>query len=144
MLIQQLSLAIRFRFFVLQLRFIRAIFRLPASILLALGARYFWRKVAFCVEANAPPMDVKQIIVTKLTESLSPESLEVENVSHRHAHHQSSPLTGQSHFEVMVSSPKFVGLSRVQRHKLVYQILAEEMAGPIHALQVTARAPGEP
>jgi BolA protein len=89
-------------------------------------------------------MTVQQIIETKLKEALTPDALEVSNVSHRHSHHQSSPLTGESHFEVAISSARFEGMSRVQRHKLVYQILAEEMAGPVHALQVTTKAPHDP
>ena len=88
-------------------------------------------------------MSVQQAIEEKLTKELAPQSLRLDNVSHRHAGHAGSPGTGNSHFELHLVSERFAGLSRVQRHKLVYGLLAEEMAGPIHALQLTLLAPGE-
>ena len=87
--------------------------------------------------------DVAQIIRDKLTRELSPLQLEVFNVSHQHAGHRSSPDSGQSHFEVTITAAAFEGLGKVARHRRVYQILAEEMAGPIHALALETRAPSE-
>jgi BolA protein len=82
-------------------------------------------------------MNVQETIEAKLRQELQPEFLEVRNVSDHHASHAGSPGTGESHFEVTVASTSLEGLSRVQRHKRVYAILAEEVAGPVHALQLT-------
>lgn len=88
-------------------------------------------------------MNMTQVITDKLTEHLQPSQLVVENVSHHHAGHASSPGTGQSHFQVAVTSEAFRGLPKVARFRLVHRILQEEMAGPIHALSMELKAPGE-
>ncbi|MBI3927260.1 MAG: BolA family transcriptional regulator [Armatimonadetes bacterium] len=80
---------------------------------------------------------------TKLREAFQPTRLVIENVSGRHAGHASSPGTGESHFNALVVSEHFQGKSRVLRHRMVYEVLAEEIAGPIHALSLTLLAPGE-
>ncbi|MFQ5533894.1 MAG: BolA family protein [Sphingomonadales bacterium] len=63
--------------------------------------------------------------------------------SHRHAGHAGARPEGESHFRVTIVAAAFEGKSRLQRQRLVYQILSEEMAGPVHALQVVAVAPSE-
>lgn len=88
-------------------------------------------------------MSVENEIQTKLTEGLSPSELVVENESHLHAGHAGSPGTGSSHFRVRVVSEKFVGLNRVARQQLVYGLLKEEMAGPVHALAMQTLTPAE-
>lgn len=88
-------------------------------------------------------MSVEQDIREKLNEAFAPVSLDVENDSHRHAGHASSPGTGESHFRIEIVSDKFAGLSRVERHRLVNEALAAELSGRIHALAIKARAPGE-
>ena len=79
----------------------------------------------------------------KLMIALEPVRLDVLNESELHAGHRSSPGTGESHFRILVISPKFDGLSRLARHRLVNDILAEELSGKILALAVAAYAPGE-
>ena len=86
-------------------------------------------------------MSVEQEIKEKLTEAFSPEALQVVNDSHHHAHHHSSPNTGESHFSVIVVSPAFAGKSRLERHRMVNAVLADELSGKIHALAVTALTP---
>jgi stress-induced morphogen len=86
-------------------------------------------------------MSIEQTIKDKLTAAFSPEALQVVNDSHHHAHHASSPGTGESHFSVVVVSPAFAGKSRLQRHRMVNEVLAEELSGKIHALAVTALTP---
>ena len=86
-------------------------------------------------------MSVEQAIKEKLTEAFSPEALQVVNDSHHHAHHHSSPNTGESHFSVIVVSPAFAGKSRLERHRMVNAVLADELSGKIHALAVTALTP---
>src|SRR5690606_11162248 len=86
---------------------------------------------------------VSETIRRKLTESFSPERLEVEDDSARHAGHSGSRPGGESHFNVTIVSGAFAGMGRVQRQRQVYAALAEELAGPVHALSLKALAPGE-
>lgn len=89
-------------------------------------------------------MTIEARIREKLMTGLEPLRLDVENESARHAGHRSSPGTGESHFRVLIVSPKFAGLPRIARHRLVNELLKEELAGKIHALALAAYAPGEP
>ena len=86
-------------------------------------------------------MSVERDIRNKLTEAFAPKALEIVNDSHRHAGHAGSPGTGESHFTIKVVSAAFAGKSRLERHRMVNQALAAELAGKIHALAVTALAP---
>jgi BolA family transcriptional regulator, general stress-responsive regulator len=76
--------------------------------------------------------------------NLQPVRLDVINESELHAGHRGSPGTGESHFRLLIVSPKFAGLSRVARHRLVNELLAAELAGGVHALALSTYAPGEP
>lgn len=88
-------------------------------------------------------MTVEQTMRQKLTETLSPLSLEIENVSHHHAGHTGSPGTGESHFNVAVVSEVFKGMMKVARFRKVHKILAAEMDGPVHALSLDLKSPDE-
>ena len=88
-------------------------------------------------------MSLEKEIRAKLMVALEPTRLDVINESELHAGHRSSPGTGESHFRLTVVSPKFEGLTRVGRHRLINEALAEELAGRLHALAVHAHAPGE-
>jgi BolA protein len=88
-------------------------------------------------------MSMEARIRDKLNAALVPERLEILNESAQHAGHRGSPGTGESHFRVLIVSARFNGLSRIARHRLVNQTLADELAGGVHALAVTAFAPGE-
>lgn len=88
-------------------------------------------------------MSVADRIEQKLRGALAVQELTLVNESHRHAGHASSPQTGESHFNLRLVSPDFEGKSRVERQKMVYQVLAEEMAGPVHALALKTLAPSE-
>jgi BolA family transcriptional regulator, general stress-responsive regulator len=88
-------------------------------------------------------MSVEAIIREKLLGSFQPTRLEVINESHLHAGHRGSPGTGESHFRVLMVSAQFAGKSRLQRHRLVNEALAAELAGKVHALALELRAPGE-
>lgn len=83
-------------------------------------------------------MTVEDTIREKLTAAFSPASLEIVNESHLHAGHAGSPGTGSSHFRVQIAADAFNGLSRVDRQRQVYATLKEELAGPVHALALTA------
>ena len=86
---------------------------------------------------------VAELIHSKLQQAFQPLYLEVRNVSHHHSGHAGSPGTGQSHFEVDLTSAEFSGMNKVARHRRVYQVLQAEMAGPVHALALNTRSPEE-
>lgn len=88
-------------------------------------------------------MTAEQRIREKLMMALEPTRLDVINESEMHAGHRGSPGTGESHFRILVVSPKFTGVSRVNRHRLVNEALADELAGRIHALALATYAPGD-
>ena len=90
--------------------------------------------------ATAP---LASIIATRLASALDPTHLEVINDSHHHAGHMGDDGTGESHWTVVVESPAFEGLNRVQRQRLINTALADLLATRIHALAIKARAPGE-
>ncbi len=82
-------------------------------------------------------MDTAQQIHQRLTERLSPTALEVIDESALHAGHAGASPTGQgSHIRVRVASPLFTGISRVQRHRLVYDALQDFIDRGLHALAI--------
>ncbi len=86
---------------------------------------------------------ISSVIRHKLTEAFQPTRLEVEDDSARHAGHSGAREGGESHFNVMIEAAAFAGTARVARQRMVYSALAEELAGPVHALSLKALAPGE-
>lgn len=84
-------------------------------------------------------MTVEAHIRRKLEDAFSPVALEVVNESHLHSGHQSSPGTGESHFRIKIVSAAFENKKRLERHRLINDVLAEELAGPVHALAISAR-----
>ena len=88
-------------------------------------------------------MRVEEQITKKLQQAFAPEALEVVNDSHRHTGHASSPGTGESHFSIKVVSRSFAGKTRLERQRMVNEVLAEELRGKVHALAITAIAPEE-
>jgi BolA protein len=88
-------------------------------------------------------MRTADIITKKLTEAFSPQSLTVEDESHKHEGHAGARPGGQTHYCVYIVSPAFKSKSRLERHRMINQTLADELAGGIHALAIHAAAPGE-
>ena len=84
-------------------------------------------------------MRVQAIIETKIRESLLPSHLEVINESHMH----NVPPGSESHFKVIVVSDVFEAKSRVQRHQTMNAVLADELAGPVHALSMQTQTDAE-
>jgi BolA protein len=80
----------------------------------------------------------------KLMIALNPTRLDLVNESHLHAGHSSSPGTGESHFRLLVVSDNFTGKSRVARHRIVNDVVQDELRDGVHALAIKALAPGEP
>jgi len=86
---------------------------------------------------------VRNAIEEKLRAAFAPVSLEVVDDSALHAGHAGAPEGGESHFTVRIVSRAFEGKTRLERHRLINQALAEELAGPVHALAISASAPAD-
>lgn len=82
-------------------------------------------------------------ITKKLEEALAPQRLTVIDESHQHHGHGGWREGGETHFRVDIVSEAFAGKSRVERHRMVNTILAQELAERVHALAIAAKAPGE-
>jgi len=88
-------------------------------------------------------MRTADLITQKLTEAFAPQNLKVLDESHQHEGHAGHRPGGQTHFRVYIVSELFKGMTRVQRHRLINEALADELAGSVHALAIHAVAPGE-
>jgi BolA protein len=89
---------------------------------------------------NAPRASLAEI-ERRLREQLAPSVLELRDDSASHAGHAGAREGG--HYELRIVSARFAGLSRVARHRLVYDSLAGLMQQGIHALSIDAKAPQE-
>ena len=87
--------------------------------------------------------EVTEALRMKLERAFAPERLEIVDDSSRHAGHGGAREGGESHFNVTILSSAFTGLGRVERQRRIYAALAEELAGPVHALSLKVLAPGE-
>lgn len=87
-------------------------------------------------------MNRTEMIKTRLTESLSPESLEVIDRSHEHAGHEGAK-GGGGHFDVFIVAQAFEGMNSVARHRAIYDALGDAMRAEIHALSIRAYTPDE-
>jgi BolA protein len=83
-------------------------------------------------------VSVESDIKEKLSDAFRPVHLELFNESHMHA----GPAT-DSHFKLVLVAGQFDGLSTVQRHRAVYRVLSDELAGPVHALALHLYSPAE-
>ena len=88
-------------------------------------------------------MNTARTLRDKLTAALAPERLEIIDESHLHAGHAGAREGGQSHYRVEIVAAAFDGLSRVERQRLVYDVLADELRGGVHALALSTRTPEE-
>ncbi|MEQ8586324.1 MAG: BolA family protein [Thalassobaculaceae bacterium] len=88
-------------------------------------------------------MTVAETLRSKLETAFEPEILDVLDESHLHAGHAGARPEGETHFRVTIVSSLFRGASRVQRHRMVHDVLAEELRERVHALALVLRAPEE-
>ncbi|MDF2116414.1 BolA family transcriptional regulator [Roseiarcaceae bacterium H3SJ34-1] len=83
----------------------------------------------------------------KLASALSPLSMDVIDDSAKHAGHLLHPggvePRGETHFTIKITAAAFSGQSRLQRHRMINHLLAEELRNGVHALAIEAKAPGE-
>lgn len=84
-------------------------------------------------------MTIQADIEHKIQDGLHPEFLEVANESHMH----NVPPGSESHFKVTVVSTEFNGKMLVARHRMLNQLLKDELAGPVHALSLNTLTPAE-
>jgi BolA protein len=85
----------------------------------------------------------------KIEAAFAPLELVIENESHKHAHHREmqaggpQAMTGETHFRLRVVAEAFIGKSRVERHRMIYELLAPEIERGVHAIAISALAPDE-
>lgn len=84
-------------------------------------------------------MTVKEIIELKINDALKSDMLEVIDESHKHAGHVGARPEGETHFHINMISSAFNGQSRVASQRMIYKILADELAGPVHALSLNVK-----
>lgn len=84
-------------------------------------------------------MSVEHSIREKVTRAFAPSHLELVNESHMH----SVPANSETHFKLVVVSEAFRGVRKVARHQKVYACVADELAGPVHALALHLYDPDE-
>jgi BolA protein len=88
-------------------------------------------------------MTTRDDITNKLREAFAPARIDVTDESHLHAGHAGHDGGGESHFRLHIVSPAFQGKSRIERHRMINATLTAELAGSVHALAISALAPGE-
>ena len=81
-------------------------------------------------------------IRTELEKSFQPTELLVKDQSQLHAGHEGAK-DGKGHFDVTIVSEAFGGVTRVQRHRMVYDALSQLLETDIHALRIKAFTPSE-
>jgi BolA protein len=85
-------------------------------------------------------MTTRDLITEKLTKAFSPVRLAVVDESDQHIGHAGHRPEGESHFRVHIVAAAFQGKSRLERHRLINDVLREEL-GRVHALAIHAEAP---
>jgi BolA protein len=86
---------------------------------------------------------VANAIDNKLRARFSPQRLDIHDDSERHRGHAGHREGGETHFKVEIVSAEFEGKNRVARQRLVYEVLKDEFASGLHALEVKALTPAE-
>ncbi|KAJ7647100.1 bola-like protein [Roridomyces roridus] len=94
------------------------------------------------------PGPLENAIRSKLTAQFAPIKLEISNDSWQHRHHapmraQGSDGTGETHFSVSIVSAVFQSKTTMQRHRLIYATLKEELDGGLHSLSLQTKTEEE-
>ena len=92
---------------------------------------------------QAPPTPVADAVRQRLTAALAPSELDLADESALHAGHAGARPEGESHFRLVIVSARFAGKDRLERQRMVFAALGDLMQTEIHALTITALAPGE-
>ena len=86
---------------------------------------------------------VAREMTKRLQGALEPTRLQLTDDSEQHRGHGGYNPAGESHFSLAIESPAFAGKNRVERQRMVYRALGELMHERVHALSISAKAPGE-
>lgn len=105
------------------------------------------------------PQPYRSRIEAKLRAALAPSALSITDESLKHARHRDrmaaagtddadhgrAPMDGQgeTHFRISVVSTAFAGKTRIERHRMINDLLADELRERVHALTIKARTPDE-
>lgn len=93
------------------------------------------------------PKPVAASIRRKLLSELAPARIELVDESASHAGHAGATETespsGETHMKLKIVSDSFSGMSAVRRHRMVFGLLQDELAGPVHALSLETKTPAE-
>ena len=88
----------------------------------------------------------EQRILEKMKD-LKPVEIILKNDSQKHANHVehlgSAGFTGETHYKLQITSDLFLGKSRIDRQRMVMDLLKDEFVSGLHALEIKARAPNE-
>ena len=79
------------------------------------------------------PMPTAEELQDRIAQALPGAEVSVEDLT-----------GGGDHFRAEVVSARFEGLSRIQQHKLIYDVFGDDVGGPIHALSIKTSTPGVP
>jgi BolA protein len=88
-------------------------------------------------------MKYAERIRTKIEKAFQPVEMELEDESARHHGHGGAHAEGETHFRLRVIAEVFRGVSRVERQRMVYALLADEMTERVHALSLSLKSPDE-
>jgi BolA family transcriptional regulator, general stress-responsive regulator len=83
---------------------------------------------------------IGQIMRDKLAAAFNPSILELIDESNQHHGHVGAHPSGESHFRVRIAADGFKGQSRVNQHRMVNAVLAEELKQRVHALAIEVKA----
>ncbi len=81
--------------------------------------------------------EVKKNIVSKLKKHLEPSFIEVIDESHLHANHNPDAKNGGTHFKIKIISNTFKDKSKIEKHRIVHEILDYELKNGVHALTLS-------
>ncbi len=92
-------------------------------------------------------MSNRQARILEIMQQLKPTKLDLKNDSAKHAGHVehlgSAGFTGETHYKLHIESPLFEGQSRIDRQRMILNLLKEEFASGLHAFEIKAKAPSE-
>lgn len=92
-------------------------------------------------------MNTRDERIKTAMQTLKPTQLELKNDSQKHAGHAehlgAAGFTGETHYKLTIVSEAFVGQSRIDRQRMVMDLLKTEFNSGLHALEIKAKAPGE-
>ncbi|MFN3827282.1 MAG: BolA family protein [Micavibrio sp.] len=88
-------------------------------------------------------MSLAEQINSVLTQALKPLEIQVVDESSLHEGHAGARPGGETHFRVRVVADAFRGKNRIERHRMVNELLSEQFAGRLHALSLSLSAPEE-